>query len=199
MMDSMDLAALPIGGIRLPWLSRLARAEHELRDIAGRLCADRRRMTREVLDLVADIPDPQILELGAGNGGLSQLILDNHPTAQVTVTDVNPDAVARLAAEFAGEPRATVRRMDATAIDAPDAGYHLALFALSLHHLSTDAAVQVFTEGTRVADVLLILDLPRPPWYPAYRTLAARAEPDIVLTLRGGFLREQIVEARRGR
>ena len=40
-----------------------------------------------------------------------------------------------MADSFAGEPRATVRRMDATAIDAPDGAFDLALFALSFHHL----------------------------------------------------------------
>ena len=37
------------------------------------------------------------------------------------------------------------------------------MFALSFHHLPPSLASQVFAEGTRVADKLLIIDLPRPP------------------------------------
>ena len=69
-----------------------------------------------------------------------------------------------MAAGDLGEhPRATVREMDATAIDAPDGHFDLAVFALSFHHLPPSMASRVFAEGTRAADKLLIIDLPRPP------------------------------------
>jgi hypothetical protein len=53
--------------------------------------------------------------------------------------------------------------MDATDIDAEDGAFDLAVFALSFHHLPPAAASRVFAEGTRVADKLVIIDLPRPP------------------------------------
>jgi hypothetical protein len=53
--------------------------------------------------------------------------------------------------------------VDATAIDAADGQFDLAVFALSFHHLPPSAASRAFAEGTRVADKLLIIDLPRPP------------------------------------
>jgi hypothetical protein len=53
--------------------------------------------------------------------------------------------------------------MDATAIDAPDRSFDLAVFALSFHHLPPRLAAQAIAEGTRVADKLLVIDLPRPP------------------------------------
>ena len=46
--------------------------------------------------------------------------------------------------------------MDATAIDAPDGYFDIAVFALSLHHLPPPVAARVFTEGTRAANKLLI-------------------------------------------
>jgi hypothetical protein len=67
------------------------------------------------------------------------------------------------ASDLGDNPRATVRVMDATAIDAPDGHFALAVFALSFHHLRPAAASQVFAEGTRAADKLVIIDLPRPP------------------------------------
>lgn len=116
------------------------------------------------MDEVADVADPKILELGAGHGGLSRKLLDWHPTAELTVTDVEPASVAAIAAsDLGGDPRATVREMDAVAIDAPDGYFDLAVFALSFHHLPPSMASRVFAEGTRVADKLVIIDLPRPP------------------------------------
>jgi len=53
--------------------------------------------------------------------------------------------------------------MDATALDAADGEFDLAVFALSFHHLPPVAAARVFAEGTRAATKLLIIDLPRPP------------------------------------
>jgi len=101
---------------------------------------------------------------GCGHGGLSRKLLENHPTAQVTVTDIDPTFVAAIAAgDLGSHPRAMVREMDATAIDAPDGYYDLAVFAFSLHHLPPALAARVFAEGTRAANKLLIIDTPRPP------------------------------------
>lgn len=133
-------------------------------DWMGRISGGHEQVAGIALDLLADVPDPGILELGAGHGAVSRLLLENHPTAEVTVTDIDEASVRGMAATDLGRhPRATVRQMDATAIDAPDHAYDLALFALSFHHLPPRAASRVFAEGTRVADTLLIVDLPRPP------------------------------------
>jgi hypothetical protein len=113
---------------------------------------------------VADVADPKILELGAGHGGLSRKLLQWHPTAELTVTDIETSSVLAMAAGDLGEhSRATVREMDASAIDAPDRQFDLAVFALSFHHLPPSTASRAFAEGTRAADKLLIIDLPRPP------------------------------------
>ena len=123
---------------------------------------------------MTDIASPKILELGAGLGGLSRKLLENHPTAQVTVTDIDPTFVAAVAAgDLGSHPRATVREMDATAIDAPDGHYDLAVFAASLHHLAPERAAQVFAEGTRAANKLLIIDLRR--WRPPVHVVVLAA------------------------
>jgi ubiquinone/menaquinone biosynthesis C-methylase UbiE len=133
-------------------------------DRIGTLFREHDRNAELVLREVADVVDPTILELGAGHGALSRKILEQHPSAQVTVSDVNPDSVAAIVASDLGRhPRATVRTIDATAIDAPDGSFDLAVFALSFHHLPPEQAAQVLAEGTRVADRLLVIDLPRPP------------------------------------
>jgi SAM-dependent methyltransferase len=184
-MDSRarDVASMPRGGPNASWLDRRLQTDRleyldrdDVDDLKQKVLrtlergAGRRwigayaRITRIVLDEVADVPCPKILELGAGLGGLSRKLLENHPAARVTVTDIDPTFVADIAAgDLGSHPRATVRTMDATAIDAPDGYYDLAVFSLSLHHLRPAMAARVFAEGTRVASKLLIIDLRRPP------------------------------------
>lgn len=181
-----DIAAMPRGGPDASCLDRLLQTEcteYLDRDATGDdgLQARKRSVIRALewtgeafghhdrfaqiaLDEVADVADPRILELGAGHGGLSRKLLEWHPTARVTVTDIDDVSVAEMAAgELGAHPRATVRTMDATALDADDGEFDLAVFALSFHHLSPEAAARVFAEGTRVATTLLIVDMPRPP------------------------------------
>ena len=176
-----DIDSMPRGGPEASWLDRrlqtdrleyldrddvdhLKRRVVRSLDREGRIFGTHKKFARVALDEVADVPDPKILELGAGHGGLSRALLKMHPTAHVTVTDIEPTSVAAIAAGNLGRhPRAVVREMDATAIDAPDGYYDLAVFALSLHHLPPPLAARVFAEGTRVADKLLIIDLPRRP------------------------------------
>lgn len=130
----------------------------------GEFFGNTARFAQIAMDEVADVADPKILELGAGHGGLSRKLLEWHPTAELTVTDIEASSVAAMAAsDLADDPRATVREMDAVAIDAPDGHFDLAIFALSFHHLPPSTASRVFAEGTRVADKLIIIDLPRPP------------------------------------
>nr|WP_253867549.1 class I SAM-dependent methyltransferase [Mycobacterium sp. GA-1285] len=130
----------------------------------GRWFGTTERFAEFTLGEVENVADPKILELGAGHGALSRKLLDWHPSARLTVTDVDAANVAAMAASDLGaNPRATIGQMDATAIDAADGSFDLAVFALSFHHLPPAAASQAIAEGTRVADKLLIIDLPRPP------------------------------------
>lgn len=178
----MDIADMPRGGPDASWLDRLLqtnRLEYLDRDDIedkvkqqiiralermGKLLKETERNARLALNEVACIADPQILELGSGHGGLSDALLALHPTASVTVTDIDPTSVAKIATGTLGDhPRATTRVLDATAIDASDQSFDLAVFALSFHHLPPPMASRVLSEGTRVANKLLIIDLPRPP------------------------------------
>ena len=60
----------------------------------GEVFGNTEKFAQIALDEVADVPDPKILELGAGHGGLSRKLLDWHPTAELTVTDVEAASVA---------------------------------------------------------------------------------------------------------
>jgi ubiquinone/menaquinone biosynthesis C-methylase UbiE len=176
-----DIDSMPRGGPDASWLDRwlqtdrpeyldrddvddLKRTVVRSLDYLGRLFGNHHAFARIALGEVADVSDPKILELGSGHGGLSRALVESHPTVEVTVTDIEPESVAAIAAgDLGSHPRVTVREMDATAIDAPDGFYDLAVFALSFHHLPPPLAARVFAEGTRVASKLLIIDLRRLP------------------------------------
>jgi len=178
----VDIARMPRGGPNASCLDRALqtdRPEYLDRDDVdpkikrsvvralertGEWFGNHEKFAHLALEEVADVPDPKILELGSGHGGLSAKLLELHPTTRLTVTDVEPESIAAIAAGALGaHPRAVVREMDATAIDAADGAFDLVVFALSFHHLPPLEASRVFAEGTRVATKLLIIDMPRPP------------------------------------
>src|SRR6201993_2067894 len=120
------------------------------------------KYARTALNAVADIPDPRILELGAGHGKLSAKILELHPTATATVSDLDATSVANMAAGKLGtHPRARTLVVDATAIDAADNSYDLVVFALAFHHLPPTVAYRAIAEATRVGKQFLVIDLKR--------------------------------------
>lgn len=177
-----NIAALPRGGPDASWLDR--RLETGCREYLDRDDVDERikrsvvrslewtgevfgsheRFAYLVLDELAEVPDPKILELGAGHGALSRKLLEQHPTARLTVTDIDATSVLNIAAgELGTHPRAVVQVADSTEIDCPDRSFDLAVMALAFHHLPPAAAAQVIAEGTRVADKFMVIDLPRSP------------------------------------
>jgi SAM-dependent methyltransferase len=208
----LDIDRMPRGGPDASWVDRrlqtdrleyLDRGDVDDRvkrqvvrsvERLGSVFKDHEKFARLALDEVADIADPMILELGSGHGGLSRKLLEIHPGAQVTVTDIDSTSVAYIAAGDLGRhPRATVRAMDATEIDAADGEFDLVVFAQSFHHLPPPLASRVFAEGTRVADKLLIIDLPRPPSIPHIAQLAAF----LPLTVVHPFAHEAVISSLR--
>lgn len=132
-------------------------------DRMGTRTGQHEKNARTALGLVTDIPNPRILELGAGHGRLSAKILELHPTATVTISDLDPTSVANIAAgELGANPRVRVQVVDATAIDAADDSYDLVVFAQAFHHLPPAIAFRAIAEATRVGKQFLVIDLKRP-------------------------------------
>jgi ubiquinone/menaquinone biosynthesis C-methylase UbiE len=176
-----DIDEMPRGGPGASWLDRrlqtgcseyldrddvderIKRSVVKSLEWTGDFFGNHERFALIALEEVADVADPKILELGAGHGGLSRKLLENHPTARVTITDIDTTSVVKIAeGELGSHPRAIVKAADATEIDCPEGYFDLAVSALTFHHLSPAQAAAVIAEGTRVADKLLIIDLPRP-------------------------------------
>jgi SAM-dependent methyltransferase len=104
-----------------------------------------------------------VLELGAGHGKLSAKILELHPTATVTVSDLDPTSVANISSgELGAHPRVRTQVVDATEIAADDHTYDLVVLAPAFHHLPPATAVRAIAEATRVGTRFLVIDLKRP-------------------------------------
>ncbi|KAA8888453.1 class I SAM-dependent methyltransferase [Nocardia colli] len=175
---AFDIGTMPRGGPNASWLDRRMQTDvleyidrYDVSDEIKQVVIselDRQDWhesnARTALSLVADIDNPRILELGAGHGKLSAKILELHPTATVTVTDLDPTSVAKIAAGPLGtHPRAHTQVVDATAIDAAENSYDLVVFAMSFHHLPPALASRAIAEATRISAKFLVIDLARLP------------------------------------
>jgi SAM-dependent methyltransferase len=176
------IAKMPRGGPNASWLDRRLQTEtleytdrydipDELKqkviaglDWIGTRTGQHEKNARAALALVAKIPDPRILELGAGHGKLSAKILELHSTATVTISDLDPTSVANIADELGANPRVRTQVVDATAIDADDDSYDLVVFTQAFHHLPPTIAYRAIAEATRVGKRFLVIDLKR--WSP---------------------------------
>jgi len=58
-------------------------------------------VVERTLALIADLPQPRVLDVGTGTGAIALAIADEHQGARVTAVDTSPDALA-LARENAG-------------------------------------------------------------------------------------------------
>lgn len=180
-LDVAELERMPRGGPGASWLSRRLQTDRleftdrydvsdDLKqkvigtlDIAGMRMGFHENNARLALKVVAETANPRILELGAGHGRLSEKILELHPSATATVTDLDPTSVANIASgALASHPRAVTKVVDATSIAYPDNSFDLVVFAASFHHLPPRSACRAIAEATRVGRRFLVIDLKRP-------------------------------------
>jgi SAM-dependent methyltransferase len=174
------IAEMPRGGPNASWLDRRLQTDAleytdrydipddikqkviSALDWMGTRTGQHEKNARIARALVADILNPRILELGAGHGKLSAKLLELHPTANVTISDLDPTSVAKISSgELGTDPRVRTQVVDATAIDAEDDSYDLVVFAQAFHHLPPATAYRSIGEATRVAKRLLVIDLKR--------------------------------------
>lgn len=198
-----EIASMPRGGPGASWLDRRLQTDvleytdrYDVSDAVkqkvisalerlGTLTRDHQNNADTAVRLVADIPAPRILELGAGHGKLSEQILARHPRATVTVSDLDPTSVGLIAASDLGsDPRVRTQVIDATDIDAETDSYDLVVLAQAFHHLPPIAAYRAISEATRVGRQFLVIDLKRHALIPmALSTLAVGAVSAVLLPL----------------
>src|SRR6476660_4574364 len=102
---TLDIVNMPRGGPDASWLDRRLQTDRleylDRDDVIDKkrrviralergesLLGQHEIMAGIALEEVTDVADPTIIELGSGHGGLSRALLNSHPTALVTVTDV---------------------------------------------------------------------------------------------------------------
>lgn len=88
-------------------------------------------------------PHPDILDIGAGTGLLSALVLEKFPGASLTLLDISENmlAVARQRFSHLDTVRYMVRDYSRSPLGGP---YDLVFSALSIHHLSSDDKQKLF-------------------------------------------------------
>ncbi|CAA7626991.1 SAM-dependent methyltransferase [Candidatus Terasakiella magnetica] len=94
-------------------------------------------------------PAARILDLGAGTGLLSALVMDSLPQAQLTLTDLSEGMLERARERFAacGE-RVVFRVMDHLAL-ADEQSFDVVMSGLSIHHLDDDGKQALYAAATR--------------------------------------------------
>lgn len=100
------------------------------------------------LDWIAETQpeDAAVLDLGAGTGLMSALLLTRMPKAQVTLLDASANMLAEAKKKLAGRIR-DIREADMVAADlgAPLGGpWNAVMSALAIHHLSQDDKRSLF-------------------------------------------------------
>lgn len=108
---------------------------HSYEDFIPRLVPQYHECNALLLDLVPE-PPARVLDIGAGTGVLSALILDRFPNASLIALDLSADMLAACAAKLAAfDGRFELIQGEFPAADL-GGGYDLVVSSLTMHHLS---------------------------------------------------------------
>jgi tRNA (cmo5U34)-methyltransferase len=86
---------------------------------------------------------PEILDIGAGTGLLSALLLEKYPSASLTLLDISENMLAVARKRFSGYKNVVFRTGDYSRVDL-GGPYDLVCSALSIHHLEPADKRQLF-------------------------------------------------------
>lgn len=111
----------------------------------GRVAA-RRAGEHELVEALPTTVE-RVLDLGCGDGAIAALVLTARPGAREAIgLDSSPPMLARAAARFADEPRATVREHDLNE-PLPDLGrFDAVVSGFAIHHLPHERKRALFAE-----------------------------------------------------
>ncbi|HNX18633.1 MAG TPA: methyltransferase domain-containing protein [Methanoregula sp.] len=86
---------------------------------------------------------PAILDVGAGTGLLSALMLEKYPSATITLLDISDKMLTVAKTRFNGRSNVTYRTGDYSQVDL-GGPYDLVCSALSIHHLDSENKRRLF-------------------------------------------------------
>jgi len=89
------------------------------------------------------LPAPSILDMGAGTGLLSALLLERYPDAEITLLDLSEKMLAVAQERFSGKTNVRFRTGDYAQVDL-GGPYDLVCSALSIHHLESGDKRRLF-------------------------------------------------------
>ncbi len=103
----------------------------------------------------------RVLEVGAGSGAMAAGVLESHPIAEITVTDLDPKMVERASARLGGHgARGRARVADARRLPFEDGAFDAAVSFLMLHHVGGwEQALREMARVVRPGGRLFVYDL----------------------------------------
>ena len=119
-------------------------------DLIGRVVPDYAGQESLIVEAVREVAPEgglgrfEILELGAGTGGLSRLLLESFPGARLTAVDVSPrmlEVCREVLAPFAERARVLEADFATTSFGR---GYHAVVSRLAIHHLDDGGKEALF-------------------------------------------------------
>ena len=105
---------------------------------------------------------PAILDIGAGTGLLTALLLEKYPAANVTLLDIAEKMLAVARERFSGRENVCFRAGDYAQVDL-GGPYDLACSALSIHHLDPGDKRRLFGGCTGPSSRAGFLSMPTRP------------------------------------
>jgi SAM-dependent methyltransferase len=118
---------------------------------------------RAVERLIADLPDPIVLDVGTGSGDFV-VRLSRRRAARVTASDLRAEVLAVAGRNLADINHVSLLQADARALPLADGAVDVVHASLLLHHLDPSEAVTALREMRRVARRgVVINDLRRGP------------------------------------
>ena len=94
-------------------------------------------------------PSPDILDLGAGTGLFSGMVLQKFPNARMTLVDISDKMLEKARERFVGSDRVRYVIGDYTHMEFPQS-YDVVISSLSIHHLTHEAKKQLFSNVHKI-------------------------------------------------
>lgn len=94
-------------------------------------------------NLELDIPDPRILDLGAGTGLFSSMTLDKYPSANITLVDISEKMLEIARKRFSGNENIEVICQDFSTFRS-DKKYDAVISSLAIHHLEDNRKKKLY-------------------------------------------------------
>lgn len=94
-------------------------------------------------NLELESSQPEILDLGAGTGLFSQMVLNKYPNAHVELVDVSEKMLDIAKIRFSNPERVTLQLADYTRINYPSQ-FDAIVSSLSIHHLEDPQKIDIY-------------------------------------------------------